>query len=144
MVARFAQILALVFTAVSLTNAATYGVKESISGTGFLNSFNHEAIAVRFGSEFFRLPTKCSDAVRIPHTDVSGMFLSATDVFHLTDLYLSSYVDQSTALAKNLTFASGNTFIIRTDFTSTLSASGPGRDSVRLQSKAQYDTHVVT
>ncbi|EJF56379.1 2 beta-glucanase [Dichomitus squalens LYAD-421 SS1] len=54
-----------------------------------------------------------------------------------------NYVDQSTALAKNLTFASGDTFIIRADHTTTLSSSGPGRDSVRLQSNKQYTTHVT-
>ena len=54
-----------------------------------------------------------------------------------------NYVDQSTALAQNLTFASGDTFIIRADHTTTLSSSGPGRNSVRLQSNKQYSTHVT-
>ncbi|EJD04695.1 glycoside hydrolase family 16 protein [Fomitiporia mediterranea MF3/22] len=54
-----------------------------------------------------------------------------------------NYVDQSTALAENLTFATSNTFIIRGDHKKTLSASGPGRDSVRIQSNKQYSTHVA-
>ena len=45
-----------------------------------------------------------------------------------------TYVDQATALADNLTYASGDTFVMRTDFTTTLSASGPGRNSVRIKS----------
>ncbi|CAE6419931.1 unnamed protein product [Rhizoctonia solani] len=53
-----------------------------------------------------------------------------------------NYVDQSTAISKNLTFASGNTFIMRADSTTTLSPSGPGRNSVRIQSKKQWSTHV--
>ncbi|EJD42810.1 glycoside hydrolase family 16 protein [Auricularia subglabra TFB-10046 SS5] len=53
------------------------------------------------------------------------------------------YVTQATAQAANLTFASGDTFILRTDSRTTLSASGPGRQSVRLQSKRTYTTHVV-
>ncbi|TCD67725.1 hypothetical protein EIP91_012025 [Steccherinum ochraceum] len=54
-----------------------------------------------------------------------------------------NYVDQSTALAQNLTYASGDHFIIRADHTTTLSASGPGRNSVRLQSNKQYTNHVA-
>ena len=53
------------------------------------------------------------------------------------------YVDQTTALAKNLTFASDSTFIIRADSTTTLSASGPGRNSVRVRSRKTYTTHVA-
>ena len=56
---------------------------------------------------------------------------------------LSKYVDQSTALAKNLTYANGDHFIIRADSTSVLSSSGPGRSSVRIQSKRQYLNHVA-
>ncbi|KZT36648.1 endo-1,3(4)-beta-glucanase [Sistotremastrum suecicum HHB10207 ss-3] len=54
-----------------------------------------------------------------------------------------NYVDQATALSKNLTYASGNTFIIRADDTTTLSASGPGRNSVRIRSVNTYTTHVA-
>lgn len=58
-------------------------------------------------------------------------------------LYNSNYVDQPTAQAQNLTFASGNTFIMRADFTSTLNPSGPGRNSVRIQSNAQVENGVI-
>jgi len=54
-----------------------------------------------------------------------------------------NYVDQTTALAQNLTYANGDTFIIRADHTTVLSASGPGRNSVRLQSNKQYYNHVA-
>ncbi|KZT27803.1 glycoside hydrolase family 16 protein [Neolentinus lepideus HHB14362 ss-1] len=54
-----------------------------------------------------------------------------------------NYVDEATAQADNLTYASGNTFILRADDTTTLSSSGPGRNSVRLQSNNQYTTHVA-
>lgn len=54
-----------------------------------------------------------------------------------------NYVDQATALAQNLTYSSGDTFIIRADHTTTLSASGPGRNSVRIQSNKQYFNHVA-
>ncbi|KAK7692230.1 hypothetical protein QCA50_003855 [Cerrena zonata] len=53
-----------------------------------------------------------------------------------------NYVDQATALAQNLTFASGNTLIMRADSKTTLSASGPGRNSVRIHSNKKYTTHV--
>ena len=58
------------------------------------------------------------------------------------DTIRRNYVSQSTALSKNLTYAHGDTLIIRADDTTTLSASGPGRDSVRLQSNKQYTDHV--
>ncbi|KAG6809636.1 hypothetical protein H0H92_015450 [Tricholoma furcatifolium] len=54
-----------------------------------------------------------------------------------------NYVDAATAASENLTFSSGNTFILRADYTQVLSASGPGRDSVRLQSNEQYTTSVT-
>ncbi|GJE87869.1 glycoside hydrolase family 16 protein [Phanerochaete sordida] len=54
-----------------------------------------------------------------------------------------NYVDQATAVAKNLTYASGDTLILRADHTTTLSASGAGRNSVRIRSVKTYDTHVV-
>ncbi|KAI0757798.1 laminarinase [Daedaleopsis nitida] len=52
------------------------------------------------------------------------------------------YVDQDTALSRNLTYASGEHFVIRADDTTYLSSGGPGRDSVRLISNKQYTTHV--
>jgi hypothetical protein len=54
-----------------------------------------------------------------------------------------NYVSQSTALAQNLTFVSSDTLIMRADATTVLSPSGPGRNSVRIQSYAAYTTHVV-
>ncbi|GJJ06564.1 hypothetical protein Clacol_000757 [Clathrus columnatus] len=54
-----------------------------------------------------------------------------------------NYLSQADALAKNITYANGNTFIMRADDTTVLSASGPGRNAVRIQSNAQYTTHVV-
>ncbi|KAG9076025.1 hypothetical protein FRC06_009755, partial [Ceratobasidium sp. 370] len=53
-----------------------------------------------------------------------------------------NYVNQATAQSLNLTYASGNTFIMRADYKTKLSSSGPGRNSVRIQSKKQYSTHV--
>ncbi|KAF9476964.1 2 beta-glucanase [Pholiota conissans] len=54
-----------------------------------------------------------------------------------------NYVDAATAASKNLTFASGNTFILRSDHTTVLKSSGPGRNSVRMQSNKQFTTSVM-
>ncbi|KAG5643438.1 hypothetical protein DXG03_000911 [Asterophora parasitica] len=54
-----------------------------------------------------------------------------------------NYVDRATAQAQNLTYASGNTFILRTDSTTVLSPDGPGRNSVRIKTKKVYKTHVA-
>jgi len=53
------------------------------------------------------------------------------------------YVDQGTAQANNLTFASSDTFILRADDTNVVPSSATGRQSVRIQTNAQYPTHVV-
>ena len=52
-------------------------------------------------------------------------------------------MSQSQAQSLNLTYANGNTFILRTDYTTTLSASGPGRNSVRLQSNKAYGNSLL-
>ena len=54
----------------------------------------------------------------------------------------SNYVDQATALAQNLTFASDTSFIMRADSFTTLDPAGAGRNSVRIQSNNVYTTHV--
>ncbi|KAG7445068.1 glycoside hydrolase family 16 protein [Guyanagaster necrorhizus] len=54
-----------------------------------------------------------------------------------------NYVDVSTSKSRNLTYASGDTFILRADDTTVLSASGPGRNSVRLMSNNQYNSNSV-
>ncbi len=53
-----------------------------------------------------------------------------------------NYVSQATALKKNITFAKGDTLILRADHKTKLSANGPGRDSFRLMSKKTYTNHV--
>ncbi|EMD33563.1 glycoside hydrolase family 16 protein [Gelatoporia subvermispora B] len=54
-----------------------------------------------------------------------------------------AYTTQSDALSANLTYAHGDTFIMRVDDTTTLSASDAGRKSVRIKSNEQYTTHVA-
>ncbi|KAF9231464.1 hypothetical protein BU15DRAFT_82375 [Melanogaster broomeanus] len=54
-----------------------------------------------------------------------------------------NYVSQATAQADVLVQVSGNQVILRADSTTTLDASGPGRNSFRLQSNAQYTTHLA-
>ncbi|THV05084.1 laminarinase [Dendrothele bispora CBS 962.96] len=53
-----------------------------------------------------------------------------------------NYVDTATATAQNLTFASADHFVARADSTTVLSASGPGRNSFRLQSNSLYGNGV--
>ncbi|KZT67623.1 glycoside hydrolase family 16 protein [Daedalea quercina L-15889] len=53
------------------------------------------------------------------------------------------YVDQSTALADNLTYVSSDTLIMRVDDTTTLTSSDAGRNSVRIKSNTSYNYHAV-
>ncbi|KAF9524554.1 concanavalin A-like lectin/glucanase domain-containing protein [Crepidotus variabilis] len=54
-----------------------------------------------------------------------------------------TYVDESTARKKNLTFVHQDTFILRTDFKTVLTPKDPGRNSVRIKSKQAFRTHVA-
>ncbi|KAF8319716.1 hypothetical protein DL93DRAFT_110943 [Clavulina sp. PMI_390] len=54
-----------------------------------------------------------------------------------------NYVSQAQAKSLNLTYTSSDTFILRADDTTTLTPSGPGRNSVRLQSNKLYDTSLL-
>jgi len=54
-----------------------------------------------------------------------------------------NFVDGPTAMSENLTFSSGDTFILRADATTILDPNGPGRNSVRLISNKQYTTSVM-
>ena len=47
-----------------------------------------------------------------------------------------------TAMSNGLATVSGDNFIISVDDTTYLDPSGPGRNSVRITSNNQYDTHV--
>ncbi|KAJ3534323.1 hypothetical protein NMY22_g6974 [Coprinellus aureogranulatus] len=61
----------------------------------------------------------------------------------ITDANRSKYVDQNTSRNQNLTYASSNSFVLRTDFKTTLGSGGSGRPSVRIRSKKTYTTHVA-
>ncbi|KAJ7178224.1 family 16 glycosyl hydrolase [Mycena filopes] len=54
-----------------------------------------------------------------------------------------NYVNEATARSANLTFATDKTFILRADHTTVLDPAGAGRNSVRLNSKSRYTTHVA-
>ena len=58
-------------------------------------------------------------------------------------MFFRNYVDQATSIKENLTFASQDAFILRTDFKTVLSSTGPGRNSVRIRSKKTFTTHVA-
>ncbi|KAK7024843.1 glycoside hydrolase family 16 protein [Favolaschia claudopus] len=55
-----------------------------------------------------------------------------------------NYVDKATAMSQNLTFASGNKFVLRADSTTVIDDSSPtGRNSVRIRTNNAYTTHVA-
>lgn len=65
-------------------------------------------------------------------------------VLELTEFVIpSNYVDQATAQSLGLVSVSGTTFTMRADDTTVLTPSGPGRNSVRIRSNAEYTTHVA-
>jgi len=54
-----------------------------------------------------------------------------------------NYVTKAQAQALGLAYVSGSNFILRADSSTTLSASGAGRNSVRIVSNKKYTTHVA-
>ncbi|KAF5369067.1 hypothetical protein D9758_002924 [Tetrapyrgos nigripes] len=79
-------------------------------------------------------------------SSISGsQFLSAFTWQAITDPTHGRvrYVDQASALNQNLTFVSGDHFVIQPDFTNTLDPNGAGRDSNRIQSNQAYETAVM-
>lgn len=118
--------LLFVSSLVSGSLAATYTLSDNYVGTDFLTAFEHQAIAD---------PTNGRVSV-ISAMSCSSLALTCAPL-------TSNYVDQATAQSLNLTFASGNTLIMRADDTTVLSPSGPGRNSVRIQSLKSYTTHVA-
>jgi flagellar assembly factor FliW len=63
--------------------------------------------------------------------------------FLFKDFNSSNYVNSATSSSQNLTFATSDTFILRTDYKTVLDPNGPGRNSVRIRSKKTYTTHVA-
>ncbi|KAF9035191.1 endo-1,3(4)-beta-glucanase-like protein [Panaeolus papilionaceus] len=54
-----------------------------------------------------------------------------------------NYVTQTTSIAHNLTYATHDTFILRTDYKTVLDPQGPGRESVRIITKKSFTQHIV-
>ncbi|RPD78818.1 hypothetical protein L226DRAFT_521027 [Lentinus tigrinus ALCF2SS1-7] len=54
-----------------------------------------------------------------------------------------NYIDQPTALASNLTFASDDKFVMRADFQNVVQPPARGRNSIRIRSNKAYDEAVV-
>ncbi|KAF7314551.1 Glycoside hydrolase family 16 protein [Mycena kentingensis (nom. inval.)] len=54
-----------------------------------------------------------------------------------------NYVDRATAESTNLTFATGDKFVLRADDKTVLNAQSAGRNSVRIRSKETYTTHAA-
>ena len=55
----------------------------------------------------------------------------------------SNYVTEEQARSLGLVIVESSSFILRADDTTTLSASGPGRNSFRISSNNIYGTHVA-
>lgn len=54
-----------------------------------------------------------------------------------------NYVNQSYALANNLTYASSSKFVMRADYKKTVSSTARGRDSVRISSNSAYGDSLI-
>ncbi|KAH9920472.1 putative beta-glucanase from glycoside hydrolase family GH16 [Fomitopsis serialis] len=91
------------------------------------------------------LPAIRAGSYSINQTNIGSNFLTNFEWEDIADPTKGRvhYVNQSTALANNLTFTSDDTFIMRADYTTNLTASGSGRMSNRIKSYAQYRTHVA-
>ncbi|PAV18529.1 glycoside hydrolase family 16 [Pyrrhoderma noxium] len=93
----------------------------------------------------------------------SSVTAGSADTYHLQDTYIGSgflsgfnwetfddpsggyvnYLDQGTALQRNLTYASGNKFIVRADDTNVVPSGARGRDSIRITSHKAYTDSII-
>jgi hypothetical protein len=71
-----------------------------------------------------------------------GVRASFPAALFLIVMNFRNYVSDDIADKEGLVTVSGESFIIRVDNTTYLSSNGPGRNSVRITSTKQYDTHV--
>ncbi|KDQ21503.1 glycoside hydrolase family 16 protein [Botryobasidium botryosum FD-172 SS1] len=86
-----------------------------------------------------------ASAWTIADTFIGGDFLNAFDWETLDDPTHGrvNYVDQQTALDRNLTYIAGNQFIMRADSFNQVQSDGRGRDSVRIHSHSSYQNVVL-
>ncbi|RXW14301.1 hypothetical protein EST38_g11546 [Candolleomyces aberdarensis] len=54
-----------------------------------------------------------------------------------------NYVDQATAISKNLSYVVDNQFVMRADSSSVVNVNSRGRDSIRIKSNAAYDAALM-
>ncbi|KAH7104331.1 glycoside hydrolase family 16 protein [Auriculariales sp. MPI-PUGE-AT-0066] len=81
----------------------------------------------------------------VAETSVGNSFYTNFDFDAISDPTHGrvNYVNEATARSQNLTFASSDSFVLRTDYKTVLTASGAGRNSVRLKSKKLWNSHVT-
>ncbi|KAL1755379.1 glycoside hydrolase family 16 protein [Schizophyllum commune] len=86
----------------------------------------------------------CAKSYHVSESYVGNDFYRGFDFQAITDPTHGrvNYVDMYTAQGRNLTYTTGDTFILRGDSWSYLRPNGPGRDSVRIQSKKTYTDHI--
>jgi hypothetical protein len=120
--------VALVLLSFVFPGTVSYSLTDTVIGSTFYKFFIWEAIGD---------PTHGRVLVRLASLALLLTFLFC--LFATT----RNYVDKATSIDSNLTFASSDTFILRGDYTSVLSPSGSGRDSVRIRSKKAYTNHVA-
>lgn len=113
-------------TGSSSTDHPTWGLTDSFQGEEFTTSSlsrpcvtQHEDVS----SRFYRFPS-----YYLPECSIG---------------FMHSYIDMQTAIAKNLTRATRNRLFLHADSTTVLDPDGPGRDSIRMQSKKQWTAGVT-
>lgn len=119
-------VLCLSFSDLAL--AAGYFLRDSVTGSQFLDAFTFQDI-----------PDPTQGTVFVNNRWLL-MIASIAEMFYFS---IRNYVNASTAWNKGLVSYTENSFTARADHTTKLPADGPGRDSVRIRSKKTYTTHVV-
>lgn len=105
--------------------ASGYSIADTVIGNDFYNFF-----------DWYAMPDPTRGRVWVTKL---LLFSTCSVTFHL----FRNYVDQDTSVDLGLTSASYDSFILRADSTTVLDPSGPGRNSVRIQSRSTYSNHVV-
>ena len=112
--------------------ASCYLITDTIIGPDFYHFFHWQDIT---DPTHGRVYVSLEQSLPCHHS--ARLFLNPHHFFN------RNYVDKVTSQKLNLTYACDDTFILRTDHTTVLNASGPGRNSVRIKSHKSYTQHVA-
>ena len=108
-----------------------------VSGSSLANTYS--LVDKVIGQDFYNF----FEWMAIPDPTNGRVYVNQNNSFFFFAYSRRNYVDKETSKKAGLTTATSDSFVLRADDKTVLKPSGPGRDSVRIQSLKTYSQHVV-